>query len=88
MDRKLRLCSEGKMNGNSKATVMWITLVIMILIGAVGWVFGFTNLSASQKVNEHSEILMELKEDRATVANELKHINRRLDRIERLIEGK
>lgn len=76
------------MNGNNKITVMWITLVFMILVGAVGWVFGFTNLSAAQKVQEHSEILMELKEDRAAVSNELKNINRRLARIERLIEGK
>ncbi len=75
------------MNGN-KATAMWITLVFMVLIGAVGWVFGFTNLAASQKVSEHSEILMELKEDRAMVANELKNMNRRLERIERLVESK
>ncbi len=66
---------------------MWITLVFMILVGAVGWVFGFTNLSAAQKVKEHDDILMELKEDRGTVSNELKNINRRLDRIERLIEA-
>jgi len=76
------------MNGNNKITAMWISLVFMILMGAVGWVFGFANLSAAQKVTEHSEILMELKEDRGVVANELKNINRRLDRIERSIEGK
>ena len=76
------------MNGNSKITAMWITIVFMILIGAVGWVFGFTNLSAAQKVKEHDIILMELKEDRAAVSNELKNMNRRLDRIERLIESK
>ena len=69
-------------------TAMWISLVFMILIGAVGWVFGFTNLSAAQKVKEHDDILMELIEDRGVVANELKNMNRRLDRIERLIEGK
>ena len=76
------------MNGNNKLTAMWISLVFMILIGAVGWVFGFTNLSAAQKVKEHDEILMELIEDRGVVANELKNMNRRLDRIERLIESK
>jgi len=76
------------MNGNNKMTAMWISLVFMILIGAVGWVFGFTNLSAAQKVKEHDDILMELIEDRGVVANELKNMNRRLDRIERLIEGK
>ena len=76
------------MNSNNKITAMWITLVFMILIAAVGWVFGFTNLSAAQKVKEHDEILMELIEGRGVVANELKNMNRRLDRIERLIEGK
>ena len=80
------------MNGNQKMTVMTITLIFMILIGAVGWVFGFRNISAAQitdrRLKEHDEILMELKEDRGTVSNELKNINRRLDRIERLIEGK
>ena len=80
------------MNGNQKMTVMWISLVFMILIGAVGWVFGFKNLSAAQnteqELKDHDEILMELVEDRGVVANELKNMNRRLDRIERLIEGK
>lgn len=76
------------MNGTNKNTVMWIAIVAMIVVAAVGWIFGASNLPASQKVKEHSEILTELKEDRAMVANELKHINRRLDRIERLIEGK
>ena len=76
------------MDGNSKMTAMWITLVFMILMGAVGWVFGFSNLSAAQKVSEHSAMIMELKEDRGVVANELKNINRRLARIERLVEGK
>ena len=79
------------MNGNQKITAMWITIVFMILIGAVGWVFGFKNISAAQSVaqrlEDHDEILMELVEDRGVVANELKNINRRLDRIERLIEG-
>jgi len=76
------------MDGNNKITAMWITIIFMILVGAIGWVFGFTNLSAAQKVKEHDEILMELKEDRGIVSNELKNINRRLERIERLIESK
>lgn len=76
------------MNGNNKITAMWITIIFMILVSAAGWVFGFTNLSAVQKVKEHDDILMELKEDRGTVSNELKNMNRRLERIERLIEGK
>jgi len=79
------------MNGNQKITAMWITIVFMILIGAVGWVFGFKNISAAQSVaqrlEDHDEILMELVEDRGVVVNELKNINRRLDKIERLIEG-
>lgn len=76
------------MNGNNKLTAMWISLVFMILIGAVGWVFGFTNLSAAQKVKDHDDILLELIEGRGVVATELKNMNRRLDRIERLIESK
>lgn len=75
-------------NNNSGSTVKWIAIVIMILLAAVGWGFGISNMPASQQVEEHSEILTELKEDRATVANELKHINRRLEKIERLIENK
>jgi len=50
------------------------------------------NISAAQnteqKLKDHDEILMELVEDRGVVANELKNMNRRLDRIERSIEGK
>ncbi len=76
------------MNSDKKNTVMWITIVFMILISAVGWGFGVSNMPAAQKVKEHDVIIMELKEDRATVANELKNMNRRLARIERLIESK
>lgn len=76
------------MNGNNKITAMWITIVFMVLLSAVGWGFGVSNMPAVQKVNDHDAIIMELKEDRAAVSNELKNINRRLDRIERLIESK
>lgn len=76
------------MNGNSKITAMWIAIVFMVLLSAVGWGFGVSNMPAVQKVNDHDAIIMELKEDRTAVSNELKNINRRLDRIERLIESK
>ena len=81
------MVKDAQMNGTSKNAVMWITVILMVVLAAVGWVFGFSNLSAAQKVDQHNEILMELKEDKATVSNELKNINRRLDRIERLIES-
>ena len=64
-----------------------------MLVAAVGWVFGFVNIAADEKASEcmeklkiHDTIIMELKEEKATTNNELKNINKRLDRIERLIE--
>jgi hypothetical protein len=83
------------MTGNGKITVMWISIVFVILVAAVGWVFGFGNIAAGEKAEEfmeklkmHDAIIMELKEEKATTNNELKNINRRLDRIEWLIEEK
>jgi len=81
------------MNGNTKTTAMWISIVFAVLVAAVGWVFGFSNLSSDgklgdcvKKLNVHESIIMELREEKATTNNELKNINRRLERIERLIE--
>jgi len=83
------------MNGNTKTTAMWISIVFAVLVAAVGWVFGFSNLTSDEKLNNcvkrlnmHDTIIMELREERATTTNELRNINRRLDRIERLIEEK
>ena len=74
------------MNGNNKLTAMWISIVFVILVAAVGWVFGFTNTSAAQKIKEYDAIILEWKEDKGMMVNELKNINKRLERIERLIE--
>ena len=83
------------MNNNGKITALWISILFIVLVAAVGWVFGFVNVAANEKTNEcieklktHDSIIMELKEEKATTNNELKNINRRLDRIERLIEEK
>jgi len=81
------------MNSNGKITALWISILFVVLVAAVGWVFGFTNFtndekldSCIKKLNTHDAIIMELREEKATTNNELKNINRRLDRIERLIE--
>ena len=76
------------MNSNNKVTALWISILFMILLAAVGWVFGFTNLDTIQKIKEYDAIIMEWKEDKGMMLNELKNINRRLDNIERLIERK
>ncbi len=74
------------MNSNRKITALWISILFVVLVAAVGWVFGFTNLNATQKINEYDAIIMEWKEDKGLMLNELKNINKRLDKIERLIE--
>jgi hypothetical protein len=74
------------MNSNGKITALWISILFVVLVAAVGWVFGFTNLNATQKINEYDSIILEWKEDKGMMVNELKNINKRLDRIERLIE--
>jgi len=81
------------MTGNGKITALWISILFVVLVAAVGWVFGFANIAAGEKAEEcmeklkiHDIIIIELKEEKATTNNELKNINKRLDRIERLIE--
>jgi hypothetical protein len=74
------------MNSNGKITALWISILFVVLVAAVGWVFGFTNLNATQKIKEYDAIILEWKEDKGMMLNELKNINKRLDRIERLIE--
>jgi Tfp pilus assembly protein PilO len=80
-------------NSNGKITALWISILFVVLVAAVGWVFGFTNFAVDekldecmQKLNTHDAIIMELREEKAITNNELNNINRRLDRIERLIE--
>ena len=74
------------MNNNGKITALWISVLFVVLVAAVGWVFGLTNMSAAQKIKEYDAIILEWKEDKGMMVNELKNINKRLDRIERLIE--
>ena len=82
------------MNSNGKTTALWISILFVVLVAAVGWVFGFSHFTSDekldecmQKLNTHDAIIMELREEKGITNNELKNINRRLDRIERLIEG-
>ena len=74
------------MNSNGKITALWISILFVVLVAAVGWVFGFMNMSAADKIKEYDAIILEWKEDKGMMVNELKNINKRLDRIERLIE--
>ena len=74
------------MNNNGKITALWISVLFVVLVAAVGWIFGLTNMSAAQKIKEYDAIILEWKEDKGMMGNELKNINKRLDRIERLIE--
>jgi len=76
------------MNSNNKTTAMWIAILITILIAAAGWVFGFTNLSAMEKLKTYETVIMEWQEEKGSITNELKNINRRLENIEKFIEGK
>lgn len=74
------------MNSNNKATAMWISILIAMLIAAAGWVFGFNNLSAMEKLKTYEAVIMQWQEEKGSITNELKNMNRRLERIERLIE--
>lgn len=75
------------MNSNGKITALWISILFIVLVAAVGWVLGFSNLTAAQKIKEYDAVIMELKVNKGAMLNELENINRRLDRIERLIES-
>jgi len=74
------------MNSNGKTTALWISILFVVLVAAVGWVFGISNMSAMEKIKEYDAVIMDWKEEKGTIGNELKNINRRLERIERLIE--
>jgi Tfp pilus assembly protein PilO len=74
------------MNNNGKITALWISILFVVLVASAGWVFGFMNMSAADKIKEYDAIILEWKEDKGMMVNELKNINKRLDRIERLIE--
>jgi len=76
------------MNNNGKITALWISILFVVLVASVGWVFGFMNMSAADKIKEYDAIILEWKEDKGMMLNELKNINRRLDNIEGLIERK
>ena len=74
------------MNNNGKITALWISILFIILVASAGWVFGFMNMSAADKIKEYDAIILEWKEDKGMILNELKNINRRLDNIEDLIK--
>lgn len=74
------------MNGNSKITLMWITIVVVILIAGVGWVLTATNANAKQyteeiikRLDNNDQIILKLIEDRGRTNNELENINDSLD---------
>ncbi len=80
------------MNGNNKATLMWITIVVAILIAGVGWVLTATNANAKQyneqtikRLDKTDEIILDLVENRGMTTTELENINDKLGDISTML---
>lgn len=76
------------MNSNSKTTILWITLVFIVLVAAVGWVLTATNASAKQynaqtikRLDKTDEIILDLIENRGMTTTELKNFDDKLEDI-------
>lgn len=80
------------MNSNSKTTILWITLVFIVLIAAVGWVLTATNVNAKQyneqtikRLDKTDEIILDLVENRGMTTTELENINDKLEDISTML---
>ncbi len=80
------------MNGNSKTTIMWITLVFVVLLAGVGWVLTATNANAKQyneqtikRLDKTDEIILDLVENRGMTTTELENINDKLEDISTML---
>ncbi len=81
------------MKPSKQNTIMWITLIFMVLMAGIGWVLKVTNTSASQnntmiidRLTEHERILINLVEEKGKTRTELIFINSNLKRIENKID--
>ena len=81
------------MKPSRQNTIMWITLIFMVLMAGIGWVLKVTNTSASQnntmiidRLTEHERILINLVEEKGKTRTELIFINSNLKRIENKID--
>ena len=76
-----------------QTTILWITLIFMVLMAGIGWVLKVTNTNASQnnrmvvdRLTEHERILLNLVEEKGKTRMELLFINSNLKRIEDKID--
>ena len=81
------------MKSSKQNTIMWITLIFMVLMAGIGWGLKVTNTSASQnntmiidRLTEHERILINLVEEKGKTRTELIFINSNLKRIENKID--
>ena len=82
------------MKPSRQNTIMWITLIFMVLMAGIGWVLKVTNTSASQnntmifdRLTEHERILINLVEEKGKTRMELIFFNSNLRRIENKIDS-
>ena len=82
------------MKSSRQNTIMWITLIFMVLMAGIGWVLKVTNTSASQnntmiidRLTEHERILLNIVEEKGKTRMELIFINSNLERIENKIDN-
>lgn len=76
-----------------QTTIMWITLIFMVLMAGIGWVLKVTNTNASQnnkmvvdRLTEHERILLNLVEEKGKTRMELIFMNSSLKRMEDKID--
>ena len=93
MVSKCRNNHEDKMKPSRQNTIMWITLIFMVLMAGIGWVLKVTNTSASQnntmiidRLSEHERILINLVEEKGKTRMELIFMNSSLKRMEEKID--
>lgn len=94
MVNKRRNNNEGKMKPARQTTILWVTLIFMVLMAGIGWVLKATNMNASQnnrmvidRLTEHERILLNLIEEKGKTRMELIFINSNLKRIENKIDS-
>ena len=76
-----------------QTTILWVTLVFIVLMAGIGWVLNATNMNASQnnkmvidRLSEHERILLELTEEKGKTRMEIINMNGHLERIEEKID--
>jgi len=66
----------------NNSTVKWIAIIVSILITVAMTSFGYV----TKRMDKMESRVVELSNEYSIISNELKHINRKIDEIKRIVE--